>query len=88
MRRFILLIDELYQHRVKVVITSEADVQHIFKPNGHQQHAQQHAKEDFSGIDEVFAFDRTVSRLTEMQTRKYLESPHISLSGVNLTHHL
>ena len=31
----------------------------------------------FSGEDEIFAFDRCISRLTEMQTTEYLTSKHL-----------
>jgi predicted ATPase len=31
----------------------------------------------FSGEDEIFAFDRCISRLTEMQTTEYLTSRHL-----------
>jgi predicted ATPase len=58
-RRFITLIDALYERRVKVVVSAAAPPTELYE-----------ASPD-SG-DEVFAFDRTVSRLTEMQSREYL----------------
>jgi predicted ATPase len=67
-RRFITLIDELYQHRVKLIISAEAPIEDLLFTQG---------KEESKGHDDVsFAFDRTWSRLNEMQTRQYLESPH------------
>jgi len=39
-------------------------------------------------VDEVFAFDRTVSRLTEMRSEEYLAqpwTPDVDLSGVGPT---
>ena len=64
MRRFILLVDELYNRKVKLVCTARTGIRNIFLGQT-------------SEFDEVFAFDRTVSRLNEMQTREYIELPHL-----------
>ena len=56
-KRFITLIDALYDNRVKVVVSAETS------PNGLYSAA--------SGT-EIFEFARTVSRLTEMQSDDYL----------------
>jgi cell division protein ZapE len=60
-KRFITLIDVLYEHRVKLVISAEAAPHKLY-------HADEGA--------EAFEFDRTVSRLTEMQSDAYLGLPH------------
>jgi predicted ATPase len=64
MRRFILLIDELYNRKVKLCCTASTGVNSLFRGKT-------------SEFDEVFAFDRTVSRLNEMQTKEYRELPHL-----------
>lgn len=64
LRRFITLIDELYQYKVKLICTTEAPLPELFKLNRD------------SVLDEVFACDRTISRLEEMQTVHYLQTLH------------
>ena len=62
LRRFILLIDQLYYHNRKVIIEAEKDLDNLFeKPK------------DKTEFDEEFAFERCLSRLKEMQTREYQE---------------
>lgn len=63
-RRFITLIDELYDHSVKVVILADAPINELFVADKSAKYAP----------DEVFAFDRTVSRLIEMRSEQYLLS--------------
>jgi len=58
-RRFIFLIDEFYDRRVKLVISAEAPPSRLYM-----------------GERLAFEFQRTASRLTEMQTGAYLGSPH------------
>ncbi len=58
-RRFIFLVDEFYDRRVKLVISAEAPPVRLY-----------------SGERLAFEFQRTVSRLTEMQTQGYLSTPH------------
>ena len=65
MRRFILLIDELYNRKVKVVCTAVCGLEGLFK-------------EEDSVYDESFAFSRTLSRLQEIQSLEYMEMPHQS----------
>ena len=67
-KRFIVLIDALYDHRVKLVAAAAAAPQAIYAgTDGH----------------EAFEFDRTVSRLIEMQSTDYLALPHGSLSDMS-----
>ena len=67
-KRFIVLIDALYDHRVKLVAAAAAPPQDIYAgTDGH----------------EAFEFDRTVSRLIEMQSTDYLALPHGSLSDAS-----
>lgn len=60
-RRFMTLIDALYEHRCNLVAAAEA------------------APEDlYAGEDGAFEFQRTVSRLMEMQARDYIEQTHLT----------
>jgi cell division protein ZapE len=54
-KRFVTLIDELYEHKVKLICTAQA-----------------HPKELYIKGKGSFEFSRTVSRLMEMQSAKYL----------------
>ncbi len=60
-RRFISLIDEFYDRRVKLVVS-----------------AAHNAHEIYQGERLAFEFQRTVSRLTEMQSTEYLHAAHRS----------
>eukprot|EP01006_Ploeotia_vitrea_P023922 TRINITY_DN56596_c0_g1_i1.p1 TRINITY_DN56596_c0_g1~~TRINITY_DN56596_c0_g1_i1.p1 ORF type:complete len:316 (+),score=159.48 TRINITY_DN56596_c0_g1_i1:54-1001(+) len=60
-RRFILLVDEMYNSKIRLVISAEAPVDQLLQLETETQ-------------DEVFAFERCVSRLLEMQSREYLDS--------------
>ncbi len=60
-KRFVTLIDELYEHRVKLVCTADTSPELIYSVG-----------------DGSFEFERTVSRLIEMQSDKYLEQEHLS----------
>jgi cell division protein ZapE len=59
-RRFIFLIDEFYDRRVKLVASAEAPAHRLYV-----------------GERLAFEFQRTVSRLTEMQTPAFLGRPHL-----------
>uniref|UniRef100_A0A8C5EF67 AFG1-like ATPase n=2 Tax=Gouania willdenowi TaxID=441366 RepID=A0A8C5EF67_GOUWI len=84
-RRLITLVDALYDHKVRVVILADHTLENIFVHNGDHGHDESHILMDdlglkrdeasslsiFSGEEEKFAFQRTVSRLTEMQSEEY-----------------
>lgn len=59
--RFITLIDELYEHKTKLICTAEVAMGQLY-PLGHSS----------------FEFQRTVSRLQEMQSDNYMKLPHKS----------
>lgn len=88
-RRFITLIDTLYDNRVRVVMSASVPHTQLFLPENESEYTDEkrmlmddlkisHGSEDhkaniFTGEEELFAFDRTVSRLAEMQTSQYWE---------------
>ena len=94
-RRFITLIDTLYDNKIRVVASGVAPYWDLFRPDGlsHQEIIEQNRmliddlgikasdqSKDlslnasvFNAEEELFAFDRTVSRMTEMQTKEYWE---------------
>jgi len=60
-RRFMTLIDELYEHRVTTVIAAAARPERLY-PEG----------------EGAIEFQRTVSRLHEMQSADYVARPHLT----------
>ncbi|PCJ24963.1 MAG: cell division protein ZapE [SAR86 cluster bacterium] len=58
-RRFISLVDELYDRRVKLIISAQAPIQSLYQ-----------------GQKLNFEFERTRSRLLEMQSHEYLGYQH------------
>jgi cell division protein ZapE len=60
-RRFIALVDEFYDRRVKLILSAEVDVAELY-----------------SGTRLAFEFERTISRLIEMQSSDYLALPHLA----------
>ena len=60
-RRFINLIDALYEHKVTTIIAAADKAERLY-PSG----------------DGAFEFERTVSRLNEMQSVEYLTRPHLT----------
>ncbi|MDH5261699.1 MAG: cell division protein ZapE [Gammaproteobacteria bacterium] len=60
-RRFIALVDEFYDRRVKLILSAAADATALY-----------------TGSRLEFEFDRTRSRLIEMQSTDYLALPHLA----------
>lgn len=60
-KRFVTLIDELYEHKVKLICTAATSPDKLYEKG-----------------DGSFEFDRTVSRLIEMQSGQYLVKGHKS----------
>ncbi len=58
-RRFIALVDELYDHNVNLIVSAEAPPAELYR-----------------GDQLAMQFERTVSRLTEMQSEEYLAREH------------
>jgi predicted ATPase len=72
-RRFIILIDELYNHNTKLIFSLSVDtVKDIFNPLKDNPHLK---REDLLTMDEFHSIDRTISRLMEMQSKEYLAKP-------------
>ena len=115
-RRFITLVDTLYEHRVRLTCSAETLPLKLFTPIFREEASKAAAPaanaaasapassagsgapaaatapsrhttattSSTASYDEVFAFDRTVSRLMEMQSEGYAQSewrPHISGGG-------
>ncbi|MBY0613326.1 MAG: AFG1 family ATPase [Beijerinckiaceae bacterium] len=70
-KRFITLIDVLYENHVKLIMSAEAEVDALYGAD--------------SGF-EAFEFDRTVSRLIEMRSDEYLGHPHGSRDSLASGH--
>ena len=60
-RRFIALVDEFYDRRVKLILSAERPPDRLY-----------------TGKRLRFEFERTVSRLIEMQSLEYLHLPHLA----------
>lgn len=58
-RRFVSLIDELYDRRVKLILSADGEILELYK-----------------GQNLAFPFERTCSRLLEMQSHEYLACAH------------
>ncbi len=66
LRRFITFVDSMYELKVTLLLhTNSQSIDEIFTVDGDKKSYSQ---------DEVFAFDRTRSRLQEMSSAKYLTS--------------
>ncbi|XP_043366708.1 AFG1-like ATPase isoform X1 [Dermochelys coriacea] len=85
-RRFITLIDTFYDHKVRIICSALTSLQSLFPLEHHDSGLEESRilmddlglSQDsagglsmFTGEEEIFAFQRTISRLTEMQTEQY-----------------
>ncbi|CAG2225565.1 AFG1 [Mytilus edulis] len=87
-RRFITMVDTLYDNQVRLICTAEKEPKYLFQSSaisqldyesnrmlmddlGIQEQSDLSQASIFTGEEELFAFDRTISRLTEMQTEEY-----------------
>jgi len=61
-RRFTWLVDVCYEHRIKLILTADCEVEKLYSKG--------------TGAHE---FARTISRLKEMRSREYLDTPVIRL---------
>jgi cell division protein ZapE len=69
LRRFVWLIDEFYDRRVKLVISADAAPEALFVDGDEDDAFQVQLNASLK--------QRLTSRLTEMQTREYLSQPHL-----------
>ena len=60
-RRFIAMVDEFYDRKVKLIMSADANVDTLYQGNRLR-----------------FEFERTASRLTEMQSNDYLHAAHLA----------
>lgn len=60
-RRFIAVVDEFYDRRVKLVVSADVAAASLY-----------------AGTRLAFEFERTISRLVEMQSAEYLALPHLA----------
>lgn len=83
-RRFTTLIDNFYDKKVRVVLLADAPLDRLFVQTGGEDERDRQLLDDlglsgeaaerltlFTAEEEIFAFQRTVSRLMEMQTEAY-----------------
>lgn len=66
-KRFILLVDALYEHRCNLILSAETA-----PPDLHPK------EEDGEPLTHGFEFDRTVSRLMEMQSEDWVAKRHLT----------
>jgi cell division protein ZapE len=69
LRRFVWLIDEFYDRRVKLMVSADATPEALFVDGDEDDAFQVQLNASLK--------QRLVSRLTEMQTREYLGQPHL-----------
>uniref|UniRef100_F7B7V2 AFG1 like ATPase n=1 Tax=Monodelphis domestica TaxID=13616 RepID=F7B7V2_MONDO len=85
-RRFITLIDNFYEFKVRIICSASSPLSSLFLHQHHDSESEQsrilmddlglsqgsaESLSMFTGEEEIFAFHRTISRLTEMQTEQY-----------------
>ncbi|KAJ2711072.1 ATPase [Coemansia spiralis] len=87
-RRFITLVDALYESHAVLVMSSAADIHELFSGT-HQGHGSGHMQGSltaYAGEEEVFAFQRAVSRLVEMSSREWIIASRNRLLADNALH--
>lgn len=67
-RRFIALVDEFYDRRVKLIVSAAANIDCLY-----------------AGQKLAVEFQRTASRLVEMQSTTYLHAPHMCWLSIEYT---
>ena len=72
-RRFTLLVDVFYDQRVNLILSAEVPLEQLLARDRDTQNPQLQAM--------IFQFERTVSRLSEMQTQEYLDQPRAHLDS-------
>ncbi|XP_054249010.1 AFG1-like ATPase [Indicator indicator] len=97
-RRFITLIDTFYEHKVRIICSAVTPLQSLFLvEHGSSELEDNRVLMDdldlsqdsakglsmFTGEEEIFAFQRTLSRLTEMQTEQYWKDGDRSRKSFN-----
>ncbi|XP_068433147.1 lactation elevated protein 1 homolog B [Clinocottus analis] len=83
-RRFTTLIDNFYDNKVRVVMLAASPIEQLFVHTGEDDERDRQLMDDlglsgkaaeqltlFTAEEEIFAFQRTVSRLMEMQSESY-----------------
>lgn len=65
-RRFMTLVDALYECRVNLIVSAEAEPQKLYRIG-----------------DGAFEFERTASRLMEMQSKSYIETPPSTIAAAD-----
>jgi cell division protein ZapE len=76
-RRFTLLVDVLYDQRVKLIVSAEAPPGELLLCDRRPEDPQLKTM--------IFQFERTTSRLAEMQTRDYLSQPRVGSEPERVT---
>jgi cell division protein ZapE len=71
LRRFVWLIDEFYDRRVKLIVSAAAPPEALVATGGE-------GEDRFQANLNASLNERLVSRLTEMQSHDYLAQPHLS----------
>ncbi|XP_044024578.1 lactation elevated protein 1 homolog B [Siniperca chuatsi] len=97
-KRFTTLIDNFYDNKVRVVLLAAAPIDRLFVHTGGEDERDRQLLDDldlsgeaaehltlFTAEEKIFAFQRTVSRLMEMQTESYWMEGDRSHSKKHLT---
>ena len=71
-RRLITMVDAFYDNNVKLIVSAAVPAESLFMPEGQASGLAKTSRDVPDSRDEVFAFDRTLSRLQEMRTHAYL----------------